>query len=148
MTVDDIKTISLKSVKVHDDMSEETMCFSATIYVNGKKAGDAKNNGHGGCNYYYMKDGFEESVLEEWAKQKTGETFEALDSLLFDLIQDYEEEKQFKRWCKKWTVLRLNDTPKGQWITLSIGYSPLVKTKVHEKYGDSLEEILNERFVK
>lgn len=40
--------IVLKNVKNHADMSEETNCFSATIYVDGKKVGTVKNDGRGG----------------------------------------------------------------------------------------------------
>ncbi|MHA2403822.1 MAG: hypothetical protein ACXADH_12575, partial [Candidatus Kariarchaeaceae archaeon] len=54
-TKDDVKSISLKNIRVHNDMSEETTCFSASVYVNGVKAGTAKNDGRGGCNMYYLE---------------------------------------------------------------------------------------------
>lgn len=41
--------IELKNIKVSEHLSEETTAFTADIFVNGKKAGYAKNNGHGGC---------------------------------------------------------------------------------------------------
>ncbi len=43
----------LKKVKVHDDMSEETMCFSAELWENGKHVANVSNRGHGGCNDVY-----------------------------------------------------------------------------------------------
>jgi hypothetical protein len=45
--------IELKNVKVHADMSQETHCFSATVYIDGKKAGVVSNHGHGGCHNYH-----------------------------------------------------------------------------------------------
>ena len=33
-------------------MSDETDCFVADIWIDGKKVGEAKNDGHGGCNMY------------------------------------------------------------------------------------------------
>jgi hypothetical protein len=40
--------IELKGLKVARFMSEETTCFTATVYIDGKKAGEARNDGHGG----------------------------------------------------------------------------------------------------
>lgn len=34
-------------------LSEETLAFTAEILLDGKKVLDARNDGHGGCNYYY-----------------------------------------------------------------------------------------------
>ncbi len=33
-------------------MSEETNCFVADLYINGKKIGYVKNDGRGGCTDY------------------------------------------------------------------------------------------------
>lgn len=41
--------LELKNVKVHEDMSEETTCFSATLYANEKKVATCKNDGRGSC---------------------------------------------------------------------------------------------------
>ena len=42
--------LSLKNLKFHEDMSEETPCFSADLYENGKLIAHVKNSGRGGCN--------------------------------------------------------------------------------------------------
>jgi hypothetical protein len=39
--------IELKNVKHSEFASHETNCFEATIYIDGKKAGEASNNGYG-----------------------------------------------------------------------------------------------------
>ena len=44
--------ITVKNVKIHQELSEETLCFSASVYFNGKRVGVAKNRGRGGCNDY------------------------------------------------------------------------------------------------
>lgn len=41
--------ITLKNVKVIKSMSRETLCYTATIYVDGFKAGTCENDGSGGC---------------------------------------------------------------------------------------------------
>jgi hypothetical protein len=40
--------ITLRSVKVHAGLSQETPAYTATIYVDGKKFSDVSNSGHGG----------------------------------------------------------------------------------------------------
>jgi hypothetical protein len=41
--------IEIRNVKYLAACSEETSCFNATIYVDGKKVGTAQNHGHGGA---------------------------------------------------------------------------------------------------
>ncbi len=44
--------IELRNIKYAAFASEETNCFSADIYINGKKEGDVHNDGHGGCDFF------------------------------------------------------------------------------------------------
>ena len=39
--------IELKNVKIYAGLSEETIAFNASVYIDGKKVGEAKNSGHG-----------------------------------------------------------------------------------------------------
>lgn len=52
--------ITLGAIKVYNELSEETNCFTANILVNGIKVGTAKNDGHGGCTGYYPNKNNEE----------------------------------------------------------------------------------------
>lgn len=45
--------VTLKKIAFYERMSEETNCFAADLYINGKKVGEAKNDGQGGCTNYY-----------------------------------------------------------------------------------------------
>lgn len=47
-----IEGVSVKRVKVLERASEETLCFEADVYVNGRKLGVASNEGRGGSNRY------------------------------------------------------------------------------------------------
>lgn len=40
--------VELKSYKEVKSMSEETVCFQASVYIDGKKVGDVGNDGRGG----------------------------------------------------------------------------------------------------
>ena len=53
------KDLKLKNLKVHNDMSQETVCFSASIYWKGKKAGVARNEGREGAT----------SMISTWINQ-------------------------------------------------------------------------------
>lgn len=44
--------LELKSVKFSEAFSEETNCFTADLFANGKKIAYVKNDGHGGCTFY------------------------------------------------------------------------------------------------
>ena len=44
-----INKIELKNISHYERGSEETPCYNATVYVNGKKAIEVGNDGHGGC---------------------------------------------------------------------------------------------------
>lgn len=48
--------VELKRLQVFARMSEETTAFAADVWINGKKAGTAKNNGHGGCSFVCIDD--------------------------------------------------------------------------------------------
>ena len=49
--------LSLKKLKFHEDMSEETPCFSADLYEDGILVAYVKNSGRGGCNDIYAVEG-------------------------------------------------------------------------------------------
>ena len=41
--------LELKSIKYTEWMSEETLCFTANLWVDGKVFAEVSNDGHGGC---------------------------------------------------------------------------------------------------
>lgn len=45
--------IELKNLKHSDFASQETYCFEASVYIDGKKAGTVSNQGCGGCHSYH-----------------------------------------------------------------------------------------------
>jgi len=45
--------IELKNFRFYDRLSEETYCFTANIWVNGTKCGNAENRGYGGETDYH-----------------------------------------------------------------------------------------------
>ncbi len=46
-------SIEIKNLKLNTHFSQETHCFTATVYIDGKRAFSAENEGRGGPNNYY-----------------------------------------------------------------------------------------------
>jgi len=57
--------IELKRISFYERMSEETNCFAADLYINGKKVGECKNDGHGGCTDYYGGSPENNAIIRE-----------------------------------------------------------------------------------
>ena len=57
--------IELKKIYTNERFSEETNCFKAEIFLNGKKVGYAENDGRGGCtNYYGIEHHYSEAIKQ------------------------------------------------------------------------------------
>ncbi len=120
--------IELKNLSHNVTFSEETHCFRASIYINGKRMFSASNGGNGGPNFYSPsdfgkgKEAFEESmaIAREEAKQYTlkkielgedlqwaidsfgdGKSDELIDWLITDLINEQLTLKEMRKTLKK-----------------------------------------------
>lgn len=98
--------ITLKNLKIAQFASEETTCFEATVYVNGKKAFTAMNEGHGGSNFYHAIDRnlYEQALHYANSIHKSKYMEMDLDCLIDDLITNKEIEKDVKRLLNKATI--------------------------------------------
>jgi hypothetical protein len=97
--------IQLKNVKINDSFSEETICFKADVFANGKKIAFAENNGRGGSTsvrpYSEMRSKLVE--LENYCKTlpKRVYDFGEFDCDLDTVIEDLLNEKLAEREQKK-----------------------------------------------
>lgn len=57
--------VVLKKVSFYERMSEETNCFTADLYINGVKVGEAKNDGQGGCTDYYSNSQKSKEIIKQ-----------------------------------------------------------------------------------
>jgi hypothetical protein len=101
--------IELKNVKVNEAFSEETTCFIADVFINGKKVAHAKNDGRGGCTDYYPYEGKRELLKQAELFCKglpkreftfgdiTREFDQTLESVIDDLVFAKEKEKEDKK---------------------------------------------------
>jgi len=93
--------------------------------------------------YGYLED---QKETEDLAKCEYG--ISNFDDEIFanNLVNDFEELKQFKGWCRKKTVFRIKGDKSGEWRTVNNPFNIRVKMWIEENYGNKVEEILNERF--
>lgn len=114
--------IELRKIQVNNRLSEETLCFSADIVIDGKVAGEATNRGHGGCTDYRLgAQGVHDRALEERAKVAARAWIEEhgsdedrelltpgpstyqvnpLEHLIDLLVERHEEAKEAKKMAK------------------------------------------------
>ena len=104
--------ITLKNVKHYAAMSEETNCFEATLYIDGKKVCEVSNHGQGGPNEY--SDWAVARRIDEYAKtlpaedvtfgDKTVTIYQSADSLVdnaFEAAMKAKDEAKFRKMAQK-----------------------------------------------
>jgi len=99
--------IEVKNIKTNMAFSEETICFKADVYVNGKKVMYAENDGHGGMTsirpygieyrqvYQEAEDYLRSIAKDEYSKKYP------LEYLVDDVIDDYVNERERKKFIAK-----------------------------------------------
>lgn len=112
--------IELRAFKYFPSLSEETIAFTASIFINGKYAGEAKNQGHGGPTDYRADYGDPKKIAavklaEEWCRQqpdiefgKEGDTFKVkmnlelyIDQLVDEKVKEIEHKKLERQAANK-----------------------------------------------
>jgi hypothetical protein len=98
--------VELKNIKYAAFASEETHCFEASLYINGKPRGTVSNEGHGGSDRF--SDWQAEDELNTYAKNHLpprmyewdGQTHafnQTAESIVQDLLNAYLARKQLQR---------------------------------------------------
>lgn len=133
--------ITLKNLKHIEALSEETHCFSATVYIDGKKAGTVQNAGHGGPNDYHPWSLAEQ--LDAYGKtlpKLTGygmEIDQCADTIIGDLVNAMLAEKHTKQQLNK-HILFVEDEAMYQYNIKLAGRTPdqreFAYAKVREKH--------------
>lgn len=141
--------IELSKVKVCKFASQETTCFEATLLIDGKPAAKVGNDGHGGSNHYYFEDRKLEHEFVAFCKAQPalktefGELSMDADLYIGVLLEDWNETRKLKSWCKKSTVFRLPTDGKGIYRKVNIPFDPALKARLLVKYPEA--EFINER---
>lgn len=95
--------IELKNIKHSEFASQETHCYQATLYIDGKKVGMVGNEGHGGPDFFYPDAKSDRAIFDaaeaEVAKENCpGYDFpNSIEIICGDLVNEWLVTKDFKR---------------------------------------------------
>ena len=142
-------TLELKAIKTYAEMSEETIAFSANLYLNGKKVAKCSNMGRGGPNDAQFigpdRVANEKAVNEAIKAMPPIYDFcdNNIDIWLGETVAKFDENKKFKKYCNKGTVVLIGDMVMRWSRHLQAND---VKEILAKKYGDKPYEVVNKRF--
>ena len=116
----EIKTLEVKNLSHYARGSEETPCYNATVYINGKKAIEIKNEGRGGMDYQdvypEMYDIFpDKNILKmanEWCVKTFGqESFKFMadgkeETCTYDIDLEHHCHNELYKWLDTKTLKR------------------------------------------
>lgn len=146
--------IQLKNIKTSNHLSEGTItldaaAFTATIYIDGKKAGTVKNHGTGGPNFYDFSDAKLEEDFHSFCHSQPKISYRGLklscnaDLIIGTLLQYEETARQMKQWLKTEVIFRLHGDTEGAWRTVKHQGNPQeAKKAIIDKYGKKIETII------
>jgi len=113
--------IELRSLQIQDRQSEETTAFTASLYINGKKVGYAKNSGKGGSTDYGPDNYHDENLkalikeaedycsgLEPMDLKELGKVPMDMEGFIDQIVSEFWQEKENKRFKNKMQKDQLN----------------------------------------
>jgi hypothetical protein len=141
--------IELKNVKYAAFASDETHCFEATIYIDGKRAATVSNDGHGGPDEIVPHQIADK--INDYAKTLPPSDYEGMsipetaETIIGDLMNSWLEQKENRRLCRKYVCFRSHSKTyaDGVWDAIKGKLTPEIKIWLQRKYGANVR-ILNE----
>jgi hypothetical protein len=162
--------IEIKNIKYAAFASQETHCFEATLYIDGKRFGHVQNDGHGGCDDVYPLN--ECKDVSAWRKQLDaieaelssveietdlppidGKRFtlpNSLELVVGDLMNDWHRANELKRLFKRIIYVK-PDCGKGEFYKGPAKVKPTadgIALLKKQKWWNPENVVLNELSVK
>jgi hypothetical protein len=134
------------------------IAWSATLWIDGKKACEAMDSGRGGeINLFWVDKDLEKrfneyvaalpidiSNLDLFPQRRKLDAGDVI-AVLVDIHENIKKETAWiKRKCKTNTVFTLLGDIKGEFRTVKAVFTPAVKAFMVKKYGNKIEKIYNE----
>ncbi len=121
--------ITLKNIKHSAFASQETHCYEASIYVDGKKSGTVFNEGFGGEDHIDWNSKEIEDRVNAWVKVQPrmplpwdeNDTLPfSLEIMFGELVNRWLDEKELKRVLRKGLIMINNNNEKGSYSIYKI----------------------------
>jgi hypothetical protein len=119
-------TIELKNVKFSEWNSEETNCFQALVYFNGKRVGMASNEGRGGCTWVRPTDNDDDykafvAYCEATKEEQYYDTFTTIDDLFEEWLEAHYAKKDKARMQREFDkgICYTKDESKGTFAIMT-----------------------------
>ena len=125
-----INKLDLKNISYYKQGSEETPCYNAVVYVNGKKAMHVDNNGRGGCDRQSVEyPTFDHSLIKELdeycvktfgvRKYDWGQVDIDLEHWCHDRLYEFLDKKILKKELQKKYLCVMQDDYKDERFLVS-----------------------------
>jgi hypothetical protein len=119
-----VNKIEIKNVKFAAFASQETNCFEATLYVDGKRFANVSNDGHGGPDDVYPLNTMRREDIASWRKRlecietnlKNGPKVESkyfadgmdncLELVVGNLMNQWHQDKEIKTILKRVSYIK------------------------------------------
>ena len=114
--------LELKNITYYKQGSQETPCYNADVYINGKKAIHVSNNGCGGSDSQYMHEPFTFKDLmevQDYLHKKSKIDHEPLESWCWDQVYDDVDKKSLKKELQKKYLCVVQDDYKDERFLMS-----------------------------
>lgn len=131
--------LSVTKMKVNKSFSRETMCFTATIMLDGKAVATAENDGNGGCTFVQWNSrDIRESVMDDFDRLN-GRPL-TLDCLIDHVVEQEQGKKDWKRFAdshtkKGRTAFILTDDDGSEYKGWVASRDPVVVRSALAKYA-------------
>ena len=147
--------VELKRVKIANNMSQETVAFTADLWVNNAKIADLRNDGRGGPNHIMPIMVKNESTIdrirafEKWceAQPPCDDLPMTADFYISLMLERFEMDKEYRKLCKTKTLIRRKGNREDQFHVWPHRYCPELATHIRQVEGNRLLEIVNERYI-
>ena len=125
--------------------------YQASIYFDGKRIGMATQHGNGGPMQFDLTKNIKQatdyavSVYDADNDYQTDDEDFKFEMVIARLVDQWEENKQLKKYCKDKTVVQKQG--ETDYIVYNVVFSPEVKAKLLEKHQGEMIQFVNERFL-
>jgi hypothetical protein len=133
----------------------EGIGFSCSLYKEDAKIAYVMNAANGAEHHYEFDQGQEKKAFMEYCKSLPpmqtpyGPLAMSPDMVVSRMVDEYEQTRQLRSWCKKyWVVRGKHHEGRRRCVYSTFEKALMDRCSIEQLFGDNLIEIVNDRFEK